>query len=117
VKSSIALQAGVVHCDVQRTEMIDFLGEHRLDFVLIADVRLDRDRVASTHFDRVRDLLCRRGIDHVIDHDVGSACCESECHRFSNSAVRSGHERWLSLEHNKEAAGGHLRGSTSQGGS
>ena len=62
VKGSVALEPGVVHQNVDCAESHQHFGEHRLHFVLAADICADRDCFTPFCLDRVHDSLRLDGI-------------------------------------------------------
>ncbi len=65
--------------------MIYCLGEHRLNLILLADVRLDGDGLASELLYLMRHVLGSGRIGHVVDHDIGVGLCQTKCDSLADT--------------------------------
>lgn len=98
VERRIPLQPGIADRDVQGSEMRDRIAEHLLDLVLLADVRLQRDRLAAHALDRVRDLFRGFGIDDIVDDDIRAGMSQSKGDGLADAGIGAGDERGLAGE-------------------
>ena len=65
----VAVEAGVVHEDVELSELADGLLDQALGVFRLADVRLDRDRLAAAGFDLRLQRLGLFSARVVVDRD------------------------------------------------
>ena len=61
------------------------LGEHRLNLILLADVRFDGDCLASELLYSMRHVLGSGRIGHVVDHDMGAGLCQTQCDSLADT--------------------------------
>ena len=94
-KGRVLLQPGVVDQNIDCSELLQHLGEHRLHLVFAADIGANGYRFAPRIADQCDHALGFFRMRDVVDHDVGAGGAEREGAGFANAGVRAGHERLL----------------------
>lgn len=94
----VAMQPGVADHDVQRAEMRNGIGKHRLDLVLLAHVRFESDGFAAHALDLAHDLVGRLGMGDVVHDHVRAGACQSRGDRPANAGIGPGDECGLTGE-------------------
>ena len=95
MKRSVALEPGVVYQDVDCAEPLPHFGEHRLHFVLAADISAHSDRFAAAALNRFHHAVGLIRIRSVVDYHIRACHPERERAGFADAGVRAGHERLL----------------------
>src|ERR671918_1482500 len=95
LEARVLLQAGVADQDVDRAELIEHRGEHRLALVLLADVGPVGIGVAAFVADLGDHLLGRLALGGVVDHHVGAGPAERQRHALADAGAGAGDERLL----------------------
>lgn len=81
------------------------LGKHRLNVALVADVCLDRDRLAAKRLDLMGHVVRCLWVNDVVDDDISARSRESKGHCAPDSRVCPRHYRRLSFQHDGKANG------------
>ena len=98
LETGIALKASVVHENIDRAEFFSHPGEHRLDLIFPAHVRLKCEGPAAALFYDLHDAVGFLRTRDVINHDIGAGFAQREGARFANARVRTGDESFLISE-------------------
>ena len=104
--------AGVVDHHVEATELRHRRVDQRLKLVDAADVGVDADRLLAERGDLALQRFGRRGVDDVVDDNVGARLGEAERNRLADPAVAAGDDGGLSVERHRDVslASGATRG-------
>ena len=95
------MQAGIVDQDVDGAEFLAHRLEHRLDLLLVGDIRLDRDGFdAAPTFNLLNRFLRSVRIRDVIHHHIGARVPERNCHLLTDPRAGAGNEGLLPREKN-----------------
>jgi len=91
-EGAFALDAGIVHQDVDRAKLPKHPGEHRFDLALLADVRVHRDGLAARGFDVGHNSLGGLPLGSVVDDNRCARRSQTPRHRFADARARARNE-------------------------
>jgi predicted pyridoxine 5'-phosphate oxidase superfamily flavin-nucleotide-binding protein len=98
LNSRIFLEAGIVDEDVDRAELMDHPLEHRLDFVLLADIRAMGEDICAATRGFFHDSIGSFGAGDVVDHHVGPSLGQRDGNGLANAGISAGNQCFLPLE-------------------
>src|SRR6516164_1910747 len=96
-KQGVAGDPCVVHQDVEVSELLGDILDHRPGFLGIADVRLVDDGSSTQFFDFFSQLLCLGFTARIIDRDLGALAGEFDCDGPPDSTRGAGDQRSFSI--------------------
>ena len=95
MEHTVAIDAGVVHHDVQRSELLNGKGHEALNLLLIGDVDLIEHGRTALGSDFRNGLV---GGQHVRQHNLGALFCQLLGDALAQPAAGACHNRNFSFE-------------------